>query len=236
MFTLAPTSNPTLNPTSHPTHTSRQPLRSSFSRLAEFSETYPDAPVPSRNPVDRELKALVQQYLQRFHIATTITPEVTQQYMRQFYIHVVQHSYLKSPSLLKRIDRLDHRNQVLAYILGFELVKMVFQMSWQQHERLSNLQRNQEDFLARYIRPIQEAHRLNQVVVPRDRDLFFARRDYFVQRPKLRPHQLEILAIATFTAEMVLEFGFEVIRHPESFRFDYGEIFEVKEMHSLGLS
>lgn len=209
---------------------------SSFRRLAEFSETYPDAPTPSRNPVDRELKALVQQYLQRFHIATTITPDVTQQYMRQFYIHVVQHSHLKSPSLLKRIDRLDHRNQVLAYILGFELVKMVFQMSWQQHERLCNLQRNQEDFLARYIRPIQEAHRLNQAVVPRDQDLFFARRDYFVQRPKLRPHQLEILAIATFTAETVLEFGFEVIRHPESFRFDYGEIFEVKEMHSLGLS
>ena len=232
MSALVPPSITRLPPTSAP----RQSPMSSFRRLAEFSETYPDAPTPSRNPVDRELKVLVQQYLQRFHIATTITPEITQRYMRQFYIHVVQHSHLKSPSLLKRIDRLDHRNQVLAYILGFELVKMVFQMSWQQHERLCNLQRNQENFLAHYIRPIQEAHQLNQVVVPRDRDLFFARRDYFVQRPKLRPHQLEILAIVTFTAETVLEFGFEVIRHPESFRFDYGEIFEVKEMHSLGLS
>lgn len=219
-----------------PGNTLAQSSMPSSLRLAEFYETYPNAPTPSLNLVDRELKALVQHYLQRFHIATTITPEVTQQYLRQFYIHVVQHSYLKSPSLLKRIDRLDHRNQVLAYILGFELVKMVFQMSWQQHERLCDLQRSQEDFLVRYIRPIQEAHRLNHVVVPRDQDLFFARRDYFVQRPKLRPHQLEILAIATFTAETVLELGFEVIRHPESFRFDYGEIFEVKEMHSLGLS
>ena len=234
MSTLVSTS--TTHPNSAPTSTPGQSPKSSSFRLAEFSETYPDAPTPPSNPVDRELKALVQQYLQRFHIATTITPDVTQQYMRQFYIHVVQHSHLKSPSLLKRIDRLDHRNQVLAYILGFELVKMVFQMSWQQHERLCDLQRNQEDFLLRYIRPIQAAHRLNHMVVPRDQDLFFARRDYFVQRPKLRPHQLEILAIATFTAETVLQFGFEVIRHPESFRFDYGEIFEAKEMHSLGLS
>ncbi|MBC7515825.1 MAG: hypothetical protein H7237_05255 [Alkalinema sp. FL-bin-369] len=102
-----------------PENTLAQSLMPSSLRLAEFSETYPNAPTPSLNLVDRELKVLVQQYLQRFHIATTITPEVTQQYLRQFYIHVVQHSYLKSPSLLKRIDRLDHRNQVLAYILGF---------------------------------------------------------------------------------------------------------------------
>lgn len=162
-----------------PGNTLAQSSMSSSLRLAEFSETYPNAPTPSLNLVGRELKALVQQYLQRFHIATTITPEVTQQYLRQFYIHVVQHSYLKSPSLLKRIDRLDHRNQVLAYILGFELVKMVFQMSWQQHERLCDLQRSQDDFLVRYIRPIQEAHRLNHVVVPRDQDLFFCTKRLF---------------------------------------------------------
>ncbi len=200
----------------------------------EFTETYPDSPTPIS--VDRELKAQVQEYLQRFHIATVITPEVMQRYMRQFYIHAVQHSPSQSSELLKRIDRLGHRNQVLAYILGFELVKMLFQMSWQQHERLYDLQRNQEDFLMRYIRPVQSAHRLNQVVVPRDQDLFFARRDYFVQRPKLQPHKLEVLAIATFSAETVLNFGFDVIRHPESFRFDYEQVFEAPELHSLGLA
>ena len=200
----------------------------------EFPETYSNAPTPIA--IDRELKALVQQYLQRFCIATVITPEVMQQYMRQFYIHVVQHSPTEATSLFRRIDRLDHRNQVLAYILGFELVKLFFGMSWQQHERLYMLQRNQEDFRNRYIRPVQSAHRLNQIVIPRDQDLFFARRDYFVQRPKLSPHKLEVLAIATFTAEAVLDFGFEVLRHPESFRFDYAQVFEAQEMHSLGLS
>ncbi len=203
-------------------------------RLTEFSETYPDAPSPIA--IDRELKTQVQNYLVRFNLSTVITPEVMQRYMRQFYIHVVQHSPSKSTSLLKRLDRLDHRNQVLAYILGFELIKMLFQMSWQQHERLYDLQRNQEDFLTRYIRPVQAAHQLNHLVVPRDQDLFFARRDYFVQRPRIPPHKLELLAIATFTAETVLNFGFEIIRHPASFRFDYTQVFEVPEMHSLGLA
>jgi hypothetical protein len=207
---------------------------SPLTRFVEFSETYPDAPAPIA--VDRELKTQVQQYLERFHLATVITPEVMQHYMRQFYIHAVQHSPTQSPTLLKRIARLGHRNQVLAYILGFELIKMLFQMSWQQHERLYDLQRNQEDFLIRYIRPVQVAHRLNQLVVPRDQDLFFARRDYFVQRPRLHPHKLEVLAIATFSAETVLNFGFDVLRHPESFRFDYAQVFEAKELHSLGLA
>jgi hypothetical protein len=206
-------------------------------RLSEFSETYPDAPSPIA--LDRELKTQVQNYLVRFRLGTVITPEVMQRYMRQFYIHVVQHSPSRSSALiqgLKGIDRLDHRNQVLAYILGFELIKMLFQMSWQQHERLYDLQRNQEDFLIRYIRPVQRAHQLNHVVVPRDQDLFFARRDYFVQRPRIPAHKLEVLAIATFTAETVLNFGFEVVRHPDSFRFDYAQVFEVPEMHSLGLA
>lgn len=197
--------------------------------LESFSSTQEAA------PSDRDLQSQVQKHLDRFCLNVILTPESIHPYLRQFYIHIAQHSRTESPALLKRMGRLDHRKYLMAYILGFELVKMMFRMSWQEQERLYCLQHNPEEFRALYICPIQLTHQLNELVVPRDRNRFFARRDYFVKRPKFRTNQLETLAMATFTAESILEFGFRVMRHAESFQFDYRAIFEVREESGLGL-
>jgi hypothetical protein len=102
-------------------------------------------------------------------------------------------------------------------------------MSWFQHEKLYRLQRNQDEFIQTYIKPIQHAHKLNQIIVPRDEHLFFARRDYFVQKPKLSEKKLLELAIATFTTDITTHFGFSIIRHQHSLIFDYAYIFEEEQ-------
>lgn len=99
-------------------------------------------------------------------------------------------------------------------------------MSWLQHEKLYRLQRNQEDFVQNYIKPIQHTHRLNRIIVPRDEGRFFAKRDYFIQQPQLSATKLVTLVMATFTAEITCNFGFTVIRHPNSICFDYDYIFQ----------
>jgi hypothetical protein len=102
----------------------------------------------------------------------------------------------------------------------------MFQMSWHQHEKLYRLQRNQEDFLSTYIKPIQHTHKINQIVIPKDKHLFFARRDFYVQRPDVNGKRLTELAMLTFTTEVTTNFGFSIIRHADSLVFDYDYIFE----------
>ena len=180
------------------------------------------------------LKTTVEYHLNRLHRPnSSLTPDLIQAYVSQFYLHALQDSRSEASNFLKSALQLfvrqDDRNPILCYVLGFEVVTLLFSMSWHEHERLYYLQHNQEQFYCLYIKPIQVAHRLNEKIIPRDADIFFAKRTYFIQRPSLRPQQLKAIAIATFPAETVLKLGFDIIRHPRSFVFDHAAIFDEPE-------
>lgn len=197
---------------------------------AEFLDEYTANGLIAKLVENQDIKQKVLLNLKRFRIATKLSETEVRNYIRQFYIHSAQDARYQPDLLLESALRIvastEERNHIFNYILGFELLKMLFQMSWFQHERLYRLQRNQEEFISLYIRPIQHAHRVNQVIVPRDERLFFARRDYFVQKPKLSKKKLTELAIATFTTEITSSFGFSIIRHPDAMMFDYDYIFK----------
>jgi hypothetical protein len=196
---------------------------------AEFLDEYTADGLVSRKLDDRDTKNRVTQYLRDFKIDTELNETVLRSYIRQFYIHSAQDTrrqpdmYLESA--LKLVLSVEERNNVFNYILGFELLKMMFRMSWLEHERLYRLQRNQEEFITTYIKPIQHAHRINSLVTPRDEGIFFARRSYFVQRPDVSEKKLVELVMATFTTDIVTNFGFSIIRHINSLHFDYEFIF-----------
>ncbi len=180
------------------------------------------------------LKTSVEHQLKRLDRPNpSLTSDRIQAYVSQFYLHALQDSRSEASSFLQSALQLfvcqDDRNPILCYVLGFEIITLLFGMSWQQHERLYYLQHNQEQFYYHYIKPIQVAHRLNEKIIPRDADIFFAKRAYFVQRPELRPQQLKAIAIATFPAEAILKLGFEIIRQPRSFVFDHAAIFDAPE-------
>lgn len=195
---------------------------------AEFLDEYTADGLVSKKLEDQEARQRVGQYLKDFRIDTELTEAALRRYIRQFYIHLAQDSrrqpdlYLKSA--LRLVFSTEERNNVFNYILGFELLKMMFCMSWFQHEKLYRLQINQEEFVSSYIKPIQTAHRLNGIIVPKDEGLFFAKRDYFVQKPEISPKKLIMLVMATFTTETTTSFGFALIRHPNSLCFDYDYI------------
>ncbi|MBW4655216.1 MAG: cobyrinic acid a,c-diamide synthase [Kaiparowitsia implicata GSE-PSE-MK54-09C] len=192
---------------------------------AEFLDDYTADGVVSKKLEDKETEQRVRDYLKEFRIDTELNAAVLRKYIRQFYIHSAQDArrqpdlYLESA--LKLVFSTEERNNVFNYILGFELLRMMFRMSWLQHERLYRLQRNQEEFISLYIRPIQHAHRINSIIVPKDEGVFFAKRDYFVQQPDLSERKLVELVMATFTTDVVSHFGFSIIRHSNSLAFEY---------------
>jgi len=196
---------------------------------AEFLDDYTADGLVSRKLEDRDTKQRVKQYLQEFNLKTELTEAVLRSYIRQFYIHTAQDArrqpdlYLESA--LKLVFSTEERNNVFNYILGFELLKMMFRMSWLQHERLYRLQRNQEEFINAYIKPIQHTHRVNGIIVPKDEGVFFAKRSYFVQEPIMSEKKLVELVIATFTTDVTSSFGFSIIRHPNALIFDAAYIF-----------
>lgn len=181
---------------------------------------------------DRDTRHKVNSYLKKFRLTTNLNTSSLRQYIRQFYIHSAQDMRIQPDLYLESALRLvmstEERNHVFYYILGFELIKMMFRMSWYQHERLYRLQRSQDEFIQTYIKPIQHAHRINQIIVPKDEHLFFARRDYFVKQPVMSEKKLVELAMATFTTEVTTNFGFSIIRHPHALVFDYHYIFEAE--------
>jgi len=195
---------------------------------AEFLDDYTADGLISRKLEDKDTEQRVRDYLREFRINTDLDVTVLRQYIRQFYIHSAQDSrrqpdlYLESA--LRLVFSTEERNSVFNYILGFELLKMMFRMSWRQHERLYRLQRNQDEFITLYVRPIQHTHRINNIIVPKDEGVFFAKRDYFVQAPELSDKKLVELVIATFTTDIVSTFGFSIIRHLNSLVFDYDYI------------
>ncbi len=204
---------------------------------AEFLDNYTADGLVSRKLEDRETKQRVKDYLQEYHIDTNLSEGVLRSYIRQFYIHSAQDSrrqpdlYLESA--LKLVFSNEERSNVFNYILGFELLKMMFRMSWLQHERLYRLQRNQEEFITTYIKPIQHAHRINGIIVPKDEGVFFAKRSYFVQEPEISAKKLIELIMATFTTDIVTTFGFSIIRHANSLVFDYEQIYQPEPDETL---
>lgn len=200
---------------------------------AEFLDDYTADGLVSKKLEDRDTQQHVTNYLREFQINTELSETVLRNYIRQFYIHSAQDArrqpdlYLESA--LKLVFSNEERNNVFNYVLGFELLKMMFRMSWLQHERLYRLQKNQEDFITTYIKPIQYAHRVNSIIVPRDEGVFFAKRSYFVQSPDMSEKKLIELVIATFTTDVVSNFGFSVIRHLSSLTFDYEYIFQSEQ-------
>lgn len=198
---------------------------------AQFLDEYTANGLISKLIENQEIRQKVKLNLDRFRITTQLTEAVLRGYIRQFYVHSAQDSRRNPELILESAVRVvvstEERNHIFNYILGFEIIKLLFRMSWLQHERLYRLQRNQEEFITLYLKPIQQTHRLNQIIVPRDEKLFFARRDYYVQVPTVADKKLIELAIATFTTEVISNFGFSVIRHPDAIAFDYDYIFDV---------
>lgn len=196
---------------------------------AQFLDEYTADGLVSRKLADQDTQERVSEHLRQFRIDTELTEELVRQYVRQFYIHSAQdtqrHSTLYLESALKLIFSTKERNNVFHYVLGFELLKMMFKMSWFQHERLYSLQRNQEGFIRTYIKPIQNTHRLNHIILPQDEGVFFARRHHFIQVPKISKKRLTELVMATFTTEKTSQLGFSVIRHVNALAFDYAYIF-----------
>jgi hypothetical protein len=196
---------------------------------AEFLDDYTADGLISKVLEDQDTKQKVKEYLKEFRIETRLDAPLLRSYIRQFYIHSAQ-DVRRQPDLylesaLKLVMNTKERNNVFNYILGFELIKMMFRMSWFQQEKLYRLQRNQDEFIHTYIKPIQHTHKINQIIIPKDEHLFFARRDYFVQTPVISDRKLVELAIATFPTDVTTNFGFSIIRHPNSLIFDYDFIF-----------
>lgn len=176
-------------------------------------------------------------YLQEFRTGTTINENLLRHYIRQYYIHCAQDArrqpdeYLESA--LKLFFNTEEKYHVFNYIIGFELLKLLFNMSWLQHEKLARLQTNQEIFINNYIKPIQHAHQVNGLIVPKDKRIFFAKRDYYIQIPQISTKKLMELVMVTFTADKAIDCGFSIIRHIKALRFDYDYIFQSQEQDGI---
>lgn len=205
---------------------------------AEFLDEYTADGLVSRLLQDRDTREKVKIYLRKFRINNDLTETLIRDYIRQFYIHSAQ-DVRRQPDLyleaaLKLVMSTEEQNHVFNYILGFEVLKMIFKMSWAEHERLYRLQKNQEEFITTYIRPIQHAHELNGIVRPKKYEKsFFAKRDYFIQKPDMSEKKLVELVMATFTTGIVSNLGFSIIRHLRFLEFDFDYIFNGSEPEGL---
>ena len=200
---------------------------------AEFLDYYTADGLVTRMLRDRDTQHRVQAYLQAFHIQTELGESVLKIYVKQFYIHSAQDMRRQPDRYLESALRLssntEERNSVFNYILGFELFKMMFKMSWAQHERLAYLQKYPARFIQEYIKPIQLAHKLNKIVIPRNEKVFFDKHDYFVHQPNVTDKKVTALVMATFTTDTVIDVGFSIIRHLKSLVFDYEYIFQAEQ-------
>jgi len=197
---------------------------------AEFLDNYTADGLVSRKIQDTDTEYRVKKYLKYFAIETELNDLVFRSYIKQFYIHSAQYLRKRSELYFKLVFRLvlssEEHSNVLNYILGFEVLKLIFKMSWLQHERLYQLQKHQENFIKLYIRPIQNAHRINGIIVPPIRKDFFSKRDFFVKEPTIRSKKLIELVMATFTIDVVMDLGFSIIRNPQFLVFDPDYIFK----------
>ncbi|WP_373535562.1 cobyrinic acid a,c-diamide synthase [Microcoleus sp.] len=197
---------------------------------AEFLDDYTADGLVSKMFEDVDTLHRVKEYLIRFQVKKELNESDLRSYIKQFYIHSAQQARRETDQYLESALRFvlstEERNNVFNYILGFEFIKIVFQMSWLQHERLARLQKSQSQFIESYIKPIQHAHRINGIIVPKDERIFFARRTYYIQQPNISYRKLIELVMASFTTEMVTQCGFSISRHSQAFQFDYDYIYD----------
>lgn len=199
-------------------------------KQAEFLDNYTADGLVLRKFKDRETQRRIQDNLKYFHLKTNLDEVVFRSYIKQFYIHSSKHISRNHELYFQLVFRLlldpEQENNIFYYILGFELLKMMFKMSWLQHERLYQLQKNQESFVKLYIKPIQATHEINGIVVPEGRNRFFSRRAFFVKKPLLKSRKLVELVMATFTTDVAINLGFSIICDRNSLKFDYEYIFQ----------
>lgn len=199
----------------------------------EFLDSYTAEGLLSHIAADTDTRQRVNEHLKRFRCDIELNDETFRRYIRHVYLHSMQDTeqrpelYLETVLMLMSSAR--KRSSVLCYILGFEILKLLFQMSWAQHERLCSLQVNQDDFTRTYIQPVQRSHKRHKIVVPRDEKEFFARRDYYIKRPNLAPKQLIEMIVEAFTADKIIEVGFSLLRHHNAIHFDYAYVYEAEE-------
>ncbi|WP_204102965.1 MULTISPECIES: cobyrinic acid a,c-diamide synthase [Spirulina sp. CCY15215] len=200
---------------------------------AQFLDQYTADGLIGKIIQDYETQTKIKNHFKSFHIDTELNPQVLRKNIKQFYIHSAQDvrrepaKYLESA--LRLVTSPEEKNYVLNYILGFELIKLIFKMSWLQQERFYSLQHNQEEFFNAYIKPIQYTHRLNGIVNPKDSNLFFAQRSYFVQKPNLSDRKTTELVMVTFTTDTVSNLGFSIVRNIRPVPFDYDYIYQPEE-------
>lgn len=210
---------------------------SSPEKQAEFLDEYTADGLMAKMLEDIDTLQRVKQYLSGFQIKAPLNESVLRGYIRQFYIHSAQDARCQPSQYLESALKLalspKDKDNVFNYIIGFEMIKLLFQMSWVQHERLSRLQTNQDYFIKNYIKPIQHAHKVNGIIVPKDERVFFAKRDYYVQKPEIKSRKLIELVMATFTTSQVIACGFSLTRHSRAFDFDYDYIFNYNEPDSI---
>jgi len=196
---------------------------------AKFLDEYTADGLVSRMLTDLDTLENVKSHLQALQIDTPLTEAVLRDYIRRFYIHSAQDVRIQPEiyleSALRLVGKSEERNNVFNYILGFEVLKIIFSMSWLEQERLYRVQKNQEEFFHSYIKPIQYAHKLNGIITPKHERMFFARRDYYIQKPELTPKKSLELIMATFTTKVVVGLGFSLIRHARSLVFDHDYIY-----------
>lgn len=200
---------------------------------AQFLDDYTADGLVAKMLTDVDTLQRVKDHLLGFHLKTELDEHLLRHYIRQFYIHSAQ-DLRRQPDLylesaLQLILSPEKKNDVFNYILGFELLKMMFQMSWQQLERLSRLQNNQEIFIKSYVKPIQHTHRINGIVVPKDEKIFFAVRSYYIQKPDISTNKLTELVIATFRTNIVVNLGLSITHHTNSVKFDKEYIFNQEQ-------
>lgn len=210
---------------------------SSPDKQAEFLDEYTADGLMAKMLEDIDTLQRVKQYLSGFQIKAPLNESVLREYIRQFYIHSAQDARCQPSQYLESALKLalspKDKDNVFNYMIGFEMIKLLFQMSWVQHERLSRLQTNQDYFIKNYLKPIQHAHKVNGIIVPKDERVFFAKRDYYVQKPDIKSRKLIELVMATFTTSQVIACGFSLTRHSRAFDFDYDYIFNSNEPDSI---
>ena len=196
---------------------------------AQFLDDFTAEGIIAKILVDQDTQQQIYSHLKRFHITSVLNEKLLRTYIRQFYIHSAQdmhrqpQQYLQSA--LQLVIKKQEQSKVLNYVLGFEVLKMLFQMSWEQQEKLYQLQINQDYFYSRFIKPIQYTHRINSIVVPKDEKVFFAKREYYIQLPQIPTKRLVALIMATFATDTVIDFGFSINRNSQYLIFDFDYIF-----------
>jgi hypothetical protein len=200
---------------------------------AEFLDAYTAEGLLSRVVDDADTRARVNEHLVRFRSSAAIDDETVRKYIRRAYMHSMQDAQqrpdLYLETALTLMGSAQQNSSLLSYILGFEILKLLFGMSWEQHERLYHLQPNQDEFTREYIRPVQESHKRHGIVTPKGEKNFFARRDYYIREPQIHPQRLVTMIIEAFSADRIIELGFSLLRHPDAIHYDHEYIYSTQE-------